>query len=88
MFITDAIDRAGLKVAIPAMEKQASVGTNEALELADLMDKIASIHTGGENQDSLTQAILSNILDEGQSGQKVALIQNIRSQLTDAGVLT
>ncbi len=87
MSIQDIIDAAGRKSSIPEMDKEASSSDNEDLLLADLMDKYASIHDGGEIQDAITQQILGDIVEEGQSGEKAALVQDIRSQLTEMGVL-
>lgn len=88
MFITDKIDAAGRKNQAPRMEKSADIKVEDdyALKLADLMDKQASL-SSGESQDALTQALLSDILDEGQTGDKASKIQDIRSQLTEMGVL-
>lgn len=85
MFITDAIDAAGKKTQAKPMKKSAAVSVNDdyALKLADLMDKQASDNSSG-TPDSLTTAILDNIVDEGN---KASQIQEIRSKLTEKGVL-
>lgn len=87
MSIQDQIDAAGRKTSAPAMEKIASASDEDDLKLADLMDKYASIHAGGVDQDAITQQILGDIVTEADSGEKAALRGKIRSELTDLGVL-